>query len=84
MSTHTQVTLFSSDEARIEYARRVTVAMLSTFQSNPALIEDALMRGRIGLAQMSDKMLIETGTEVWGVPAPTNVAAAEDQQHRLH
>lgn len=58
---------FSSDAARVKYAQRVAVEIIGAMQTDPKLAEDFLVRGRIGLAQMSDQQLFETGLDAWGV-----------------
>lgn len=70
---------FSSDAARVKYAQRVAIEIMGAMQTDPKLAEDFLVRGRIGLAQMSDQQLFETGQDAWGV-APFR----EEVKNSLH
>ena len=63
----TSLTTFVDDEGRIAYARRIAERIAEAMRDDVQIATDMLLRGRIGLAQMSDEQLIETGANAWGV-----------------
>ena len=60
-------TAFVDDDGRIRYAARVAAIIAEAMRDNHRLAADMLLRGRVGLAQMSDRQLLETGANAWGV-----------------
>lgn len=58
---------FTDDCARIRYATRVAEMIADAMRDDQRLTADMLLRGRIGLAEMTDEQLLEAGAEAWGV-----------------
>ena len=63
----TSLTDFIDHAARIRYAARVAGVIAEAMRDDSQIATDMLLRGRIGLAQMSDRQLLETGANAWGV-----------------
>lgn len=67
MDANLNTPTFVDDDARVRYARRVADMIAETMRDDSRIAIDMLLRGRIGLAQMSDRQLIETGVGAWSV-----------------